>query len=185
MKTLEDRYLKVLENYDWRVSSYTDDGRVELQTYSPAGEDFYICVEVENFPEAVAEYAADFDPDEHIEMWLAARHNKVSGVPGTRELVHDAEDIDKMLQELAAALYRADEEPAPGDDDSPKRMSVDEFRQWIYDNYNVPGDNCTLAPGMLDGILEYAGRMTKEERNAFFRIVFPSLPGDVIRRVDY
>ena len=35
-------------------------------------------------------------------------------------------------------------------------MSKDEFRQWIYDNYNVPGDNCTLAPAMLDGILDYA-----------------------------
>ena len=28
-------------------------------------------------------------------------------------------------------------------------MDKDEFRQWIYDNYNVPGDNCTLAPAML------------------------------------
>lgn len=38
-------------------------------------------------------------------------------------------------------------------------MDKDEFRQWIYDNYNVPGNNCTLAPAMLDGILDYAENM--------------------------
>ena len=42
-------------------------------------------------------------------MWIEARKNGVSGVPSTRELVKDAEDIDKMLQEIAAALSRAEE----------------------------------------------------------------------------
>lgn len=103
-KKLKTKYLDVLENLGWEVSDGLDDGSVELQKYSPAGEDFNICVNVENFPEAVAEYAADFDPDEHIEMWIEARNNGVSGVPSTRELVQDAEDIDKMLQELDSAL---------------------------------------------------------------------------------
>lgn len=106
---LDQKYIDILEKHDWSVSSYTGDGRVELEKYSPAGEDFIMCVEVENFPQAVAEYAADFDIDEHIEMWIEARHNGVSGVPSTRELVKDAEDIDKMLQELAAALFKAEE----------------------------------------------------------------------------
>lgn len=104
MKELDQKYLDVLELHDWSVSSYTGDGRVELQKYSPAGEDFNICVDVEGFPDAVAEYAADFNIDEHIEMWVEAKRNGVSGVPSARELVHDAEDIDKMLQELAIAL---------------------------------------------------------------------------------
>lgn len=42
-------------------------------------------------------------------------------------------------------------------------MSKAEFRQWIYDNYNVPGNNCTLAPAMLDGILDYAEEMGEQE----------------------
>lgn len=104
MKKLKKKYLDVLEKHDWAVSSYTDDGRVELEKYSPAGEDFIVCLEVENFPEAVSEYAAGFDIDEHIEMWIEAKKNGTRGVPSARELVHDAEDIDKMLQELAAAL---------------------------------------------------------------------------------
>lgn len=111
---LDQKYLDVLEKQDWQVSSYTGDGRVELQKYSPAGEDFNICVEVEDFPRAVAVYSADFDPDEHIEMWIEARKNGVRGIPSTRELVHDAEDIDKMLQELASALWEAEEASANG-----------------------------------------------------------------------
>jgi len=102
--TLATKYLKVLEAHGWAVSSYTDDGRVELEKYSPAGEDFLMCVEVENFPDAVMEYYEDFDVDEHIEMWIEARKHGTRGVPSPRELVKDAEDIDKMLQELADAL---------------------------------------------------------------------------------
>ena len=107
MKKLEQKYMDVLEKHDWSVSSYTDDGRVEIETYSPAGEDFLMCVEVENFPRAVAEYAAGFDVDEHIEMWIEAKRSGTNGVPSARELVHDAEAIDKMLDELADALAAA------------------------------------------------------------------------------
>lgn len=104
MKKLEQKYLDVLEKHDWAVSSYTDDGRVEIEKYSPAGEDFSICVEVENFPDAVMEYYEDFDVDDHIDMWVEARRNGVSGVPSTRRLAIDVEAIDEMLKELAYAL---------------------------------------------------------------------------------
>lgn len=104
MKKLKQKYLDVLEKRDWSVSGYTDDGRVELEWYSPAGEDFLMCVEVENFPQAVYEYYEDFDADEHIAMWIEAKRNGVGGVPDTRRLVHDAEDIEKELEELADAL---------------------------------------------------------------------------------
>lgn len=104
MKELEQKYIYILEENDWIVSSYTDDGRVELKKYSPAGEDFSMCVEVENFLESVREYANDFDPDEHAEMWINAR-GRVNGVPNSiRELIDDAEEIKKMIYELAAVL---------------------------------------------------------------------------------
>ena len=53
------------------------------------------------------EYASDFDVDDHIEMWIEARHNGVQGVPNTRTLVEDAEAIQDMLDELAEALSAA------------------------------------------------------------------------------
>lgn len=116
MEKLKQKYLDTLEKHDWAVCDYTGDGRVELEKYSPAGENFIICVELENLPEAVAEYAAGFDIDEHIEMWIEAKRNGKHGIPSTRELVKDAEDIDKMLQELAAALALADGQEV-GDDE--------------------------------------------------------------------
>ena len=57
--------------------------------------------------EKVEEYAQDFDVDEHVERWIDARKRGVSGVPSTiRELLEDAEAIQKMLNDLAEALNK-------------------------------------------------------------------------------
>lgn len=104
---MKETYGEILERLGW---SYTDDGdgNIELEKYSPAGEDFIITVGAENFVENVKEYAASFDQEEHIEMWVEARRNKVAGVPSIKELVEDAEAIDRMLKELAEALFAAE-----------------------------------------------------------------------------
>lgn len=104
---MNEKYRAVCERLDWRVMD-GGDGNIELEKYSPAGEDFVITVGAENFVDNVKEYAAYFDQDEHIEMWIEARHNGTRGVPSTRELVKDAEDIDAMLKELAEALFAAE-----------------------------------------------------------------------------
>lgn len=106
MKELEQKYIDILEQNNWGISSYTDDGRVELETYSPAGENFLMCVDVENFPESVREYANYFDANEHAEMWIEAR-GRVKGVPNSiRELIDDAEAIQKMLNKLSDTLAK-------------------------------------------------------------------------------
>lgn len=84
MPELRQEYLDILEKRDWSVSSYTDDGRVEIEWYSPAGEDFIICVGVEKFPDEVLDYSDSFDVDEHIAMWIEAKQNGTQGVPGAR-----------------------------------------------------------------------------------------------------
>lgn len=106
---LESKYIDVLEERDWIVCGYTDDGRVELEKYSPAGEDFLMCVETENFPEAVMKFWEDFDPDEHAEELIVAKRNGFQGVPRASTLVEDAEAIDTMIRELADALAEAEE----------------------------------------------------------------------------
>lgn len=101
---LNNKHIEILENLGWSILGYEDDGRVEIGQGSPAGEDFSICVDVEDFPNAVSEAATDFDVDEHIDMWVDARKHGVSGIPPTLELVEDAKAIKEMLQELADAL---------------------------------------------------------------------------------
>lgn len=104
---MNERYREICEGLGW---SYTDggDGNIELVKHSPAGEEFVIVIGERNFVENVKEYAAHFDQEEHIEMWVEARRNKVSGVPSIKELVEDAEAIDRMLKELAEALFAAE-----------------------------------------------------------------------------
>lgn len=105
---LPQAYLDILEKREWSVCDYTDDGRVELEWYSPAGEDFIVCVKVENFPDEILDYSDSFDPDEHIAMWIEAKQNGTKGVPGARQIVHDAEEIEKELDELAFELQEAE-----------------------------------------------------------------------------
>lgn len=105
---MNEKYREICESLDWTVHEY-EDGAVELEKYSPAGEDFIFGVGSGRFVEEVKEYAAYFDVDEHVELWVDSRGKR--GVPSSvRELVEDAEAIDKMLQELAAALAEVEDD---------------------------------------------------------------------------
>lgn len=102
---MEEKYRDICESLDWYIVS-EEDGYIDLEKYSPAGEDFIMTVPAKSFVREVQEYASDFDVDDHIEMWIEARHNGVQGVPNTRTLVEDAEAIQDMLDELAEQHYR-------------------------------------------------------------------------------
>lgn len=93
---------EVFDDLNWRFHrcSY---GSGELESWSPAGEDIVFDIEGKDIPAEVAEYAEDFDPDEHAEMWV--EHRGRGGCPSTiRELVDDADAIKEMLKMLADAL---------------------------------------------------------------------------------
>lgn len=105
---MNQRYLDKLEQLDWTVNE--DESLIELEKYSPAGEDFIFSVSTNNFVDDIKEYAANFDPDEHIEMWVMAKHNDGKNIPSIRELVEDADAIDEMLQELAIAMCEVQNE---------------------------------------------------------------------------
>ena len=100
-----NKIIEIAEKLEWTVNVTND--YIEFNQYSPAGEDFSFIVNTvtpKEIVEQVVEYADDFDIDEHIEMWIEAKRNGVSGVPSTRELVYDAEEISKMLNTLAEKL---------------------------------------------------------------------------------
>lgn len=105
---LNKKIVDVLEEKGWRVIDYTDDGRVEIEAWSPAGEDLVFTVDVKDIAKDLRREYEDFDIDEHVEMWLSAK-GRVRGVPGAVVLVHDAEAIDKMLEELALAVQKVTE----------------------------------------------------------------------------
>lgn len=131
-KYLSKKETDVLDRLDWNVIGYTDDGRVELTKYSPAGEDFGICVDVEDFPTKIRKEANEFDVDEHVELWIDGRGTR--GVPNSvRELLEDAEAIKEMLFELADAL-----EDKPKTREDHERDDCKELLRLIKENPDLP-----------------------------------------------
>ena len=63
-------------------------------------------------------------------------------------------------------------------------MSRNEFTEFIHDTWNV-GENYTLGPQLLDGVVTYAGRLHPEERLAFFKEMLPSVPEVLFECVRY
>lgn len=98
---------QTIEDLGWRIIKY-EDGTVELEKSSPAGENFIFTVSEKNIVADIEEYAATFDPDEHVEILIMARRNEMSGVPSNMELVEDAKAIEDMLEELARRLADPD-----------------------------------------------------------------------------
>lgn len=102
---LSERIKEICESLGWKVFCNENDDRVELEKYSPAGEDFMLDVSISKFVEDVKEYADDFVPDEHAETWIELRGTH--GVPTSiRALIDDADAIQEMLKELAEAIEK-------------------------------------------------------------------------------
>lgn len=102
------KYIDIIESLDWTVHD-CENGILELEKYSPAGEDFIVTVDADDIPGSVYREYISFDQDEHISLWAMASLEHTPGVPCIRELVQDAADIEKMLEELSDALYKIKE----------------------------------------------------------------------------
>ncbi len=110
MKNLNKKIAAVLEEQGFNVVSIEKQGGqhiAELETDSPAGEDVIADIWFDGtnkgFVSAFYQYAFDFDPDEHAEMWI--EHRGQRGVPSSvRVLIDDADAIEKHLMETAAKL---------------------------------------------------------------------------------
>lgn len=100
----QQAYLDICEKHGWLYSIDSETNEVELCQSSPAGEDFSFTVPLNDLADEVYSYLSNFDVDEHIDMWIEARNAGVSGVPTTRELVDDAEAIERMIEDLSNDL---------------------------------------------------------------------------------
>ena len=98
---MDNKLKTICENLGWNITELCDE-EIILQQCSPLGEDFSFTVSGKDFAREVARYADDFDAEEHAEMWI---ENRDKGVPGRLiDIIQDAYDIQKMLDELADAL---------------------------------------------------------------------------------
>lgn len=120
---VDPRLISVCEENGWIVlTDNGDDSDIELEQHSPAGEDFIVCVEKENFVENIRHYEDGFCPDEHAAELVPRRGT--NGIPSSiRVLIDDADEIKMMLCELAMAL-----EDKQSEIDN-EEGSIDEFLQ--------------------------------------------------------
>lgn len=85
-----------------------NDGSVDLEWFTWAGEDFLVSLNGDDIPDEFYDYAFhEFDPEEHVSEWLDAKRSGVGGVPSLFTLVDDAEDIESFMHKVADELIDA------------------------------------------------------------------------------
>lgn len=103
-----DALIEAIDFNGWTI--HADEHGWEICQHSPAGEDysFFVSADGERTPQRLArgiqEAARDFDVDEHIGLWVEASLTGTCGVPNVRTLVHDAENIQQMMESLAEVV---------------------------------------------------------------------------------
>lgn len=167
MKELTDRVEALLEEYDFRLcGSITErSGKkgqydVELKTYSPLGEDVIVPLiydgTEDGFIESFSNYAGDYDPEEHAEIWLNGRgKNKVP--EDIKDLLNDAEHIKNTLLRIARDLHTLNNREIF------KSMNREQFYAYIMENFNVSDD----AARLIDNILQFVEARYPEENEQY------------------
>lgn len=107
MKSLKRKLIEKAQELGWTVN--VDENCWEFGKYSPAGEDFWFSISNNDIVHELLEYYEGFDTEDHVMMHMEARRNGVSGVPSLKVLVADADDIEKMIEELYDALHEVEE----------------------------------------------------------------------------
>lgn len=164
---LSKRIEEVLEKFDFSLCGgiserYNEKGKydVDLETYSPEGEDVVISLiydgTEEGFIAAFVDYANWFDAEEHAEMWIEGRGK--NGVPESiKDLLEDAEWQKNTFLEVTEALNNLDNES-----EELESMNRDQFYNYIVENFTVSGE----AERLIDNILQFveAHYTTKSEQ---------------------
>lgn len=112
---LTERERKVIEDLGWTICAVIGDATevcIEIENYSPAGED--LCEEIyvykdDTLAEAARRWADGFDVDDHVKVWIdSVGRNRVPG--SVEDLLADARAIRQMMKDLAGALAEAEQE---------------------------------------------------------------------------
>lgn len=180
MMELSKKIIEVLEAHDISLCgeiserTYNNDGYdVELETYSPEGEDVIISLiydgTEEDFIKQFESYAEDFDAEEHAETYINMRGK--NGVPESiKNLLEDAEWQKEMLLEVVKDLNGLDDEET----ETNGYMNREQFYQYILDNFSISGE----AGRLINNILHFVEENYTEE-NEQYRVLCDLLDGTI------
>lgn len=104
---ISQKFLDALADNNWKPYIDTDDKSIDLEWYSPAGEDFMLSFSVkddDDFLSQLFDAYMNFDTEQH-----AIENYGMSGAPGLRVLLDDAEAIEGEIQRLWCELSKVKE----------------------------------------------------------------------------
>ena len=178
---LSERIIEVLEAHDINLCgeiterAYNNDGYdVELETYSPEGEDVIIALiydgTEEDFIRQFESYAEDFNAEEHAETYINMRGK--NGVPESiRDLLEDANWQKEMLMKVSRELNNE----ALEEDIEP--ITKEKFMDFMEENFTLNKRACL---DLLESIFDYA----EEHNHSKYNYMLEDLLGDTFDFTD-
>ena len=104
---ISQKILDALADNNWKPYIDTDNNSIDLEWYSPAGEDFLLSFDVrddDDFLSQLYDAYMDFDSEQH-----AIENYGMRGAPSLRALLDDADAIEDELKRLGFALSKVKE----------------------------------------------------------------------------
>lgn len=104
---ISQKILDALDDNNWNLYIDTEDNFIELEWYSPAGEDFLLSFDVkddDDFLSQLYDAYINFDTEQH-----AVENYGMRGAPGLRVLLDDADAIEDEIKQLWCALSKVKE----------------------------------------------------------------------------
>lgn len=104
---ISQKILDALDDNNWNLYIDTEDNFIELEWYSPAGEDFLLSFDVkddDDFLSQLYDAYINFDTEQH-----AVENYGMRGAPGLRVLLDDADAIEDEIKRLWCALSKVKE----------------------------------------------------------------------------
>ena len=106
---ISQKILDALADNNWKTYIDTEDNFIELEWYSPAGEDFLLSFafdvkDDDDFLSQLYDAYINFDTEQH-----AVENYGTPGAPGLRVLLDDADAIEDELKRLWCALSKVKE----------------------------------------------------------------------------
>lgn len=105
---ISQKILDALADNNWKTYIDTEDNSIELEWYSPAGEDFLLSFfdvnDDDDFLSQLYDTYINFDTEQY-----AVENYGTLGAPGLRVLLDDADAIEDELKRLWCALSKVKE----------------------------------------------------------------------------
>ena len=111
MQTRLDKMLIKTKELGWTIYEGEDLVDIELSKYSPAGQDFNICIDTENdadyFLQNLYDYINDFDISYEAYIWLDHTGHGKNGAP--YEMIDVYKDMEACLEMTRELLYELEQ----------------------------------------------------------------------------